>query len=1016
MVIVCLMYFRNMMKLCILLFASIFVLTVVSQQPNRSKRHLLKLMRENSPTEDQLRNVQKHLARAGVQIKPFGTGLLFSGSWKQIITFALPSFDEYTKILNDMKLDCRLYEKDRYKYYDTNTTRGTMADMFYFTLSRRCLVFQEQTKRKTFNAIKDAFQNSLPQPDRYQLTDISAMKRVEFTEQDIKDVVAEENTKSTLLSVSLREEFGLGDTLPTALPFSSHSDNYFQEKATPTVASLLYSTTSTSGYASLSTPTKMSTPGTTITNNYSQNNLKTSTPLPEESNLEEHEESSLTRSNSPITTSGGRKRRHWIAKVGKGILYLAGAIGLVGTGFEVSNTMNRDTINKLTEAAEKFANGIAQMQNDTITFKNDMAGLTYKNQMTSQLLRNITASLGNEIDRQALLLKKLSKGDLVTNQIIYSLASELDFMSRLNEFVSDLRHRIRTYENAISQLQNGFLPSTLLSYAQLRAILKDVKDSLREDLSLVFETHEVEAYYSLPLSTFVVEEGMLMVRLDIPVKSRQLVNDKLFLFRHQTVPIPNFAPTTDGITVVMKSLPEGLLAFKGDEYLGLTHRKHFHCLPRGEQAICLTFFSNIWVNDTECLVSLISQPFSVASKKCVYRITQKDYQPIELETGVYYIHGTSQFTYIEECENRHRSLKTEKGKGYTVSIPPGCVLKMNGMRAYGGRNKQMKQYEIKIGNPFLPERLDFNSSIRMTLDEDLSVFYSGGYNPFSSESNFDEFDADVETMLSRWRRENEQARSQVLEMQHTAQILNDLRENKTWGWRIIQAIEEFIIHVIVILLFIGVVREASWTFLGPPLVNVVIDRAHATSVPDFKSWINDWTPDFWAPSFGESVDNYLTLLRITIVCVAFLLIFVRAYACKVVVSHHEAVVQTTTLYRFWIELSFVTTKSGLLKTHKRVVYIRTPLRLTIPDGTISCVLLREKCVWFSRSRYDHLSLSTPLEIRGIQADGTFNFVAEESVLIEWPSLEWLGVIPPNFFDGSHGEGVIRLIPDPHPLN
>ena len=164
--------------------------------------------------------------------------------------------------------------------YDRNSTLGTVADMFYYTLIRRCLVFQEQIKRKTFSAIKDAFQDSLPQSDAYRPTAIEQNKRIEISEEDIRNLVLKEN-KTGPLVLDNQEEFGLGDTLPTAAARTAENIPIRTATSSPTS-----STTTTQRPFTRFSSTSPTTSKTAKGNRATTKNLVTSTLSPVRNNLQ----------------------------------------------------------------------------------------------------------------------------------------------------------------------------------------------------------------------------------------------------------------------------------------------------------------------------------------------------------------------------------------------------------------------------------------------------------------------------------------------------------------------------------------------------------------------------------------------------------------------------------------------------------------------------------------------------------------------------------------------------------
>ena len=118
-------------------------------------------------------------------------------------------------------------------------------------------------------------------------------------------------------------------------------------------------------------------------------------------------------------------------------------------------------------------------------------------------------------------------------------------------------------------------------------------------------------------------------------------------------------------------------------------------------------------------------------------------------------------------------------------------------------------------------------------------------------------------------------------------------------------------------------------------------------------------------------------------------------------SNHVGTIPDLRPTRFWLELSMVVKQERMRSTTKQVICIRFPLKKSLPEDTVTCVTMKETCLWFTRKRYEHLVFAEPIEIRGVKSDGTYCFVCEETPCIEWQQLEWKNNFKPyNYFNSS----------------
>jgi len=129
-----------------------------------------------------LTDIKIKAAIAGVELIPVGTGVSFQRSWDHLLSISLPNPHEYLQILNDMKMDCNLIEKEKFRAYSngSNSDPNLSMDLYFYALTRRCLDFQQTVQKKAVQMISDAFSHSLPQPRSFTPTEVGQFTRLKF--------------------------------------------------------------------------------------------------------------------------------------------------------------------------------------------------------------------------------------------------------------------------------------------------------------------------------------------------------------------------------------------------------------------------------------------------------------------------------------------------------------------------------------------------------------------------------------------------------------------------------------------------------------------------------------------------------------------------------------------------------------------------------------------------------------------------------------------------------------------
>lgn len=175
------------------------------------------------------------------------------------------------------------------------------------------------------------------------------------------------------------------------------------------------------------------------------------------------------------------------------------------------------------------------------------------------------------------------------------MISEADYMRRTREILNDRKQKIEAYELAISQMQEGYLPSNLVSYKKLRSILDSMVKVLPAEYSPYFGKESIARYYSIPLVNFVVQQGHIFIRLAIPLVSladpRHIPEVDIYRPSFLSFPKPrNWKSDGDFEFIRLKDTKNQIWTFQENQFYALSNKNYFNCLQRADRDICLSFY------------------------------------------------------------------------------------------------------------------------------------------------------------------------------------------------------------------------------------------------------------------------------------------------------------------------------------------------------------------------------------------------------------------------------------------
>jgi len=734
--------------------------------------------------------------------------------------------------------------------------------------------------------------------------------------------------------------------------------------------------------------------------------------------------------------SDRRKKRFWGWIVG-GIVPTVFSAGIgVGLGISYQARVDKERFDLLEAKITRLLDMDRMQDTHSVSLRESLIGYTNVTKNQIEKMKQVQSKMQNgsslfetELKSHSKILKTLSKGDIVSNQMMIALHSETDFMRRVDHLIDHLREQVTTYEIAISQLQQGYLPPGLISMRKMRAILEHVDKNLPDGFSLFYNRDDVQQYYNLPLVTYGIIERVIYLRLVIPLRfqSVDLYAPSFSLFRPHVRPIPPppFWNARRGRNEMklfkMTDFEDDLWAFANSSFFAVTQKKYFRCLHRGDQSFCLSFYEKPFTTKSECINSLLTKSFERTTTNCLFKdASSEKYSPPEISEGRYFLHHGKAIRYWFECQgdsNITEIITKNLTLGFDAKIKPGCQLIVSHEMSSHMRPGRMPFSVVE--NTTLSPSFNFRT---VNYSEPISLVVPSDESNLSQEKlfeveveNYDE-NENMREIVSRWRRETEEIRERI---NQTDKFIVEY-ERKFTAWDAMSSFEDLILDLVVLYLAMIYIRNGHWAIFGPAAVNVITPVNAYDFANTFHETIESHLiTDF---SFANLVMHYITFVKVILILACFGIFLCRSSFYRVSMSmHHGTVIRQLSGCRFWIELSFVVQKDRMTHTHKHLVVLRVPVEKDqeIPSHTSHCLVMEPICLWFTRNRYEHLSVASELEIRGLNSDGKYSVVLQKipPLLIEWNNIEWDDDFPPfNFFlRNDHGQGNLRIIPDPSPV-
>lgn len=213
-----------------------------------------------------------------------------------------------------------------------------------------------------------------------------------------------------------------------------------------------------------------------------------------------------------------RTKRSLLPFVGDAMSSLFG----VATTSEIQEILSR--VNDLSDDRD----GILNVLDNTVTMINATVVDVSMNRDTINRLTNVTHHLTKRIDSL--------KNAFLDTYSASTLESHIDAVFEdLMTTVRDFRKNILDMETIISFTENGILPRSFLPPSRFSKVLDDIQKTLPRDMALPFDPVDTDKYYSTVRTQTFRTNAKISVILNIPLLS---VSDHFNVFQIFNVPVP----------------------------------------------------------------------------------------------------------------------------------------------------------------------------------------------------------------------------------------------------------------------------------------------------------------------------------------------------------------------------------------------------------------------------------------------------------------------------------------------
>jgi hypothetical protein len=399
------------------------------------------------------------------------------------------------------------------------------------------------------------------------------------------------------------------------------------------------------------------------------------------------------------------------------------------------------TNNLVTKINSEILAGLSQNMADLEKDLNmKIWALGHNNQAQIVIMENIIGNMSVEIEMDRRLREVET---LLMNYINSRLASYRNIMHLEMD-------RVREWDEIFNVLRTGRIPRQLISYNQLKGLLKEIYESLQGLFDFAIPDSDFPLYYNLPIvSHAIVQNGtdqILYIHLRVPLKQVR-VNNKFHIISPSAHSFPCLNDTcilSEGIkrNVLQKfdldqtSLLVNPVTFQVQHEINLDY---LDCKDAGNSKVCYTFHPTMLHKPSSCLDAIYHWNETEIVEWCRFREERKEhYKVIPIQYNQYMIHRDIVPYFSQICADGVMHKIHLESWAETLDIPEFCeiFIDQTQQKLYGPFAKVLRSTSYKGHNTYQSELISLIFEKYANISEIPIPEYSPSRMTRSLEENF----------------------------------------------------------------------------------------------------------------------------------------------------------------------------------------------------------------------------------------------------------------------------------------
>ncbi len=245
--------------------------------------------------------------------------------------------------------------------------------------------------------------------------------------------------------------------------------------------------------------------------------------------------------------------------------------------------------------------------------------------------------------------------------------------------------KLQVWERIFSVLNDGRIPTDILSFNALKNLLGLIKPSLNSLFDLAIQDEDFTLYYTLPICSYGFYKppnetyAQLALHIRIPLKQRLGVNKYKLI-----TPIARGFPCLDDNCLLGRTKGDSLQQFDLEQTSYLINPKnnkmifelnldHIDCHESGKARLCHTFRPTLLQQPSYCTMAIFEWDENKIIEHCKFKLTSRDnYKVIPIRVNQYLLHKDIVKEYWQSCGGLEIDNHTLIEWSETLDIPKNC--------------------------------------------------------------------------------------------------------------------------------------------------------------------------------------------------------------------------------------------------------------------------------------------------------------------------------------------------------